>query len=197
MIKPVWLQVTDTANVVAMTLSTNTTAALAAGTWALDTAHSSVGFTVRHLGIAKVRGGFTRFETTFVIDETGAADIGAVIHLDSFDTGNAQRDDHVRTADFLDVANRPTITFRALGPVQVAPSFTVQGEVTLGTKTAPVALDVEWGGVQALGPSGERHAGFSAVGKIKRSDFDVGPQIPGMLSDAVQVELEIELVEPK
>ena len=192
------MQVAGAANVVGMTLSTDTTTnTLAVGSWALDTAHSSVGFTVRHLGIAKVRGGFTRFDTTFVVDGTGAADVGAVIHLDSFDTGNSDRDAHVRTADFLDVANRPTITFRALAPVDVAPNFTVDGEVTLGSKTAPVTLDVEWGGVQAFGPTGERHAGFSAVGKIKRSDFGVGPQIPGMLSDTVQVELEIQLVEPK
>jgi polyisoprenoid-binding protein YceI len=192
------LSLARAANVVGMTLSTDTTTdTLALGSWALDTAHSSVGFTIRHLGIAKVRGGFTRFDTTFVVDETGAAEIGAVIYLDSFDTGNADRDAHVRQADFLDVANRPTITFRASKPVDVAPTFTVDGEVTLGSKTAPVTLDVEWGGVQAFGPSGERHAGFSAIGKIKRSDFGVGPQIPGMLSDAVQVELEIQLIEPK
>ncbi|MBF6211055.1 YceI family protein [Nocardia puris] len=176
---------------------TTSTTQLKAGSWALDTAHSSVSFAIRHLGISKVRGGFTRFDTEFVVDENGEATLGATIHLDSFDSGNPDRDAHVRTADFLDVENRPTLTFRALGPVRVAETFTVDGEVTLGAITKPVRLDVEWGGVQAFGETGERHAGFSATGTIKRSDFGVGPSAPGFLGDAVAIELEIQLVEPK
>lgn len=176
-----------------MTLSTDTT--LAAGSWALDPAHSAVTFAIRHLGIAKVRGRFSRFDTTFVVDENGFAEIGAVVHLDSFDTGNVDRDNHVRNADFLDIARRPTMTFRVHEPVRVAPSFTVTGDVTIGDVTAPLTLDVEWGGAAEFGPTGNRHSGFAAVGKIKRSVFGVGPQIPG-LGDAVAVELDIELVEP-
>ncbi|MFI9509452.1 YceI family protein [Nocardia sp. NPDC052566] len=180
-----------------MTTSESTTAATALkpGPWALDTAHSSVGFTIRHLGIAKVRAGFTKFDTEFVVDEAGFATLGATIHLDSFDSGNADRDAHVRNADFLDVANRPTLTFRATGPVLIAEEFTVEGEATLGGITKPVTLEVEWGGVQEFGDS--RHAGFSATGTIKRTDFGVGGPVPGMLSDAVKVELEIQLIEPK
>ncbi|WP_069163558.1 YceI family protein [Nocardia altamirensis] len=180
-----------------MTTSSETTTSLKAGTWALDTAHSSVAFTIRHLGISKVRGGFTKFETEFVVDESGAAQLGATIHLDSFDTGNADRDAHIRTADFLDVANRPTLTFRATEPVQVGESFEVEGEATLGGVTKPVTLDVEWGGVQEFGATGDRHAGFSATGTIKRTDFGVGGLLPGMLSDKVNIELEIQLIEPK
>ncbi|MEU7768066.1 YceI family protein [Nocardia sp. NPDC049190] len=182
-----------------MTTSESTTAGqlLKTGSWALDASHSSVAFTVRHLGISKVRGGFTRFETDFVVDESGAVSLGATIHLDSFDTGNPDRDAHVRAADFLDVANRPTLTFRATHPVVVAETFEVRGEATLGAVTKPVTLDVEWGGLQEFGPSGDRHAGFSATGTIKRTDFGVGGLLPGMLSDAVKIELEIQLVEPK
>ncbi|MEV0295084.1 YceI family protein [Nocardia sp. NPDC050710] len=177
--------------------STTATQTLVPGSWALDAAHSSVAFTIRHLGISKVRGGFTRFETEFVVDESGAATLGATIYLDSFDTGNPDRDNHIRTADFLDVANRPTLTFRALEPVRVGESFVVEGEATLGAVTKPVTLDVEWGGVQDFGPTGDRHAGFSATGTIKRTDFGVGGPMPGMLSDAVKIELEIQLIEPK
>ncbi|WP_067841160.1 YceI family protein [Nocardia lijiangensis] len=176
---------------------TTDTQQLKPGSWALDTAHSSVAFTIRHLGIAKVRGGFTRFETEFVVDEAGAATLGATIYLDSFDTGNPDRDAHIRTADFLDVASRPTLTFRAPRPVLVADTFTVEGEATLGAVTKPVTLEVEWGGVQDFGPTGDRHAGFSATGTIKRTDFGVGGPMPGMLSDAVKIELEIQLIEPK
>ncbi|MFF0543077.1 YceI family protein [Nocardia thailandica] len=178
-----------------MTTSETTTTALAPGAWALDTAHSSVSFTIRHLGIAKVRGGFTGFDTEFTVDETGAATIGATIDLNTFDTGNPDRDNHIRAADFLDVAHRPTLTFRANGPVRVAETFTVAGEATLGDVTRPVTLDVEWGGLNDL-PDGSRHAGFSATGEIKRTDFGVGGPLPGLLSDAVKIELEIQLIEP-
>ncbi|MGW5143878.1 YceI family protein [Nocardia beijingensis] len=177
--------------------STSEFTTLKSGSWALDAAHSSVAFTIRHLGISKVRGRFTRFETEFVVDESGAATVGATIYLDSFDTGNADRDAHIRTADFLDVANRPTLTFRADHPVIVAETFEVQGQATLGGITKPVTLEVEWGGVQDFGPTGDRHAGFSATGTIKRTDFGVGGPLPGMLSDTVKIELEIQLVEPK
>jgi polyisoprenoid-binding protein YceI len=177
--------------------STTATTSLTAGSWALDPLHSSVEFSIRHLGISKVRGRFARFETEFVVDESGAATIGATIDLDSFDTGNADRDAHVRTADFLDVASRPTLSFRATEPVPIAESFVVQGEATLGAVTKPVTLEVEWGGVQDFGPNGDRHAGFSATGTIKRTDFGVGGPLPGMLSDTVKIELEIQLIEPK
>ncbi|WP_225724906.1 MULTISPECIES: YceI family protein [unclassified Nocardia] len=182
-----------------MTTSENTATAtsLKTGSWTLDPYHSSVGFTVRHLGIAKVRGGFSKFDTEFVVGADGTANIGATIYLDSFDTGNADRDAHVRNADFLDVENRPTLTFRATEPVAVAETFTVQGEATLGAITKPVTLEVEWGGVREHPATGERHAGFSASGIIKRTDFGVGGPLPGMLSDAVKIELEIQLVEPK
>ncbi|MGW4636218.1 YceI family protein [Nocardia sp. NPDC004415] len=177
-----------------MTSSTQTQQ-LKAGSWALDAHHSSVAFTIRHLGIAKVRGGFTRFATEFVVDETGAASLSATIELDSFDTGNPDRDAHVRNADFLDVANRPTLSFRSTQPVTIGESFTVVGEATLGTVTRPLTFDVEWGGIADF-PDGTRHAGFSATGTIKRTDFGVGGPMPGMLADKVAVELEIELVEP-
>lgn len=178
-----------------MTTSTNDTL-LKPGAWTLDANHSSVGFTVRHLGIAKVRGRFTRFETEFAVDEAGLASLGATIHLDSFDTGNPGRDEHVRTADFLDVANRPTLTFLATAPVRVAETFTVEGEATLGDKRTPVTLEVEWGGLQQFPGDEKLHAGFSATGSIDRTELGVGAPAPGFLSSAVKIELEIQLVEP-
>ncbi|MEV6134523.1 YceI family protein [Nocardia sp. NPDC051990] len=174
-----------------------TATALTPGSWTLDTMHSQVEFTIRHLGISKVRGRFTKFETECVVDDKGFATLSATIYLDSFDTGNVARDNHVRTADFLDVANRPTLSFRAVEPVLIAESFEVEGEATLGEITKPVTLDVEWGGVQEFAGTGDRHAGFSATGTIKRTEFGVGGPLPGMLSDAVKVELEIQLIEPK
>ncbi|MBY8863866.1 YceI family protein [Nocardia sp. CA2R105] len=171
---------------------------LATGAWELDANHSSVNFTVRHLGISKVRGRFNNFETSFVVDESGTATIEATIHLDSFDTGNEGRDNHVRSADLLDVEKRPTLHFKASEPVQVAEDFEVTGDVTLGGVTKPVTLEVEWGGVQEFQGDGKRHAGFSATGSFKRSDFEVAPAVPAaMLSDKIAIELDIQLIEPQ
>ncbi len=168
------------------------------GSWALDTAHSSVGFTVRHLGISKVRGRFNSFETGFVVDESGSATIEATIYLDSFDTGNEDRDAHVRSADLLDVEKRPTLHFKVVEPVRVAEDFEVTGEVTLGGVTRPVTLDVEWGGVQENPGDGKRRAGFAASGTLKRSDFDVATAVPtAMLSDKIGIDLDIQLLEPE
>jgi polyisoprenoid-binding protein YceI len=179
-----------------MTTSEQTT--LKTGSWALDAAHSSVNFTVRHLGISKVRGRFNNFETSFVVDESGAAAIEATIYLDSFDTGNAQRDGHARSADLLDVENRPTLHFKAVEPVRIAEEFEVTGEVTLGGETHPITLAVEWGGIQVFAQTGDRHVGFNATGSIKRSDFGVAPGIPNaMVGDKIAIELDIQLVEPK
>ncbi|MBB5911979.1 polyisoprenoid-binding protein YceI [Nocardia transvalensis] len=179
-----------------MTTSSDTT--LKTGQWTLDTAHSSVNFTVRYLGISKVRGRFNTFQTGFEVDESGAATIEATVHLDSFDTGNAQRDEHVRSADLLDVDKRPTLHFKAVEPVRVAEDFEVTGDVTFGGVTKPITLDVEWGGVQEFQGDGKRHAGFSATGTLKRSEFDITPAFPAaMLSDKIAIELDIQLIEPE
>lgn len=180
---------------VAMTTSEQTL--LAPGSWTLDANHSSVNFTVRHLGISKVRGRFNRFETSFVVDESGKAAIEATIFFDSFDTGNEARDGHVRSADILDVEKLSTLVFRVPAPVELSAEFEVVGEATIGGITKPVNLDVEWGGVQVFAGDQKQHAGFTATGTIKRSDFNVAPGLPtAMLSDKVAIELDIQLVEP-
>ncbi|MBO0856431.1 MAG: YceI family protein [Nocardia sp.] len=170
---------------------------LATGSWDLDTAHSAVHFAVRHLGISKIRGRFNTFETRFVVDESGAAAIEATIHLDSFDTGNAQRDGHVRGADLLDVDARPTLTFKATEPVRVTERFQVTGEVTLGKVSKPITLDVEWGGIEEF-HDGRRHAGFTATGSLARTELDVGAALPtAVLSDKIDIELDIQILEPQ
>ncbi|QIS22197.1 YceI family protein [Nocardia terpenica] len=179
-------------------MTTSEQAILKTGSWPLDTAHSAVNFTVRHLGISKVRGRFNRFETTFVVDESGAATVSATVHLDSFDTGNADRDAHVRSADLLHVEQRPTLTFTATEPVRIAEDFQVTGHVTIGDQTHPVTLDVEWGGIQEFPATGDRHIGFTATSTLKRTDFGIGTAIPAaMLSDKIAIELDIQLIEPK
>ncbi|WP_245722108.1 YceI family protein [Nocardia crassostreae] len=148
-------------------------------------------------GISKVRGRFNNFETSFVVDASGNAAIEATIYLDSFDTGNEMRDSHVRSAEILDTANLDKLHFRVVEPVALAAEFEVVGEVTLGEVTKPVTLDVEWGGVQVFPGDQKQHAGFTATGTFKRSDFNVAPGLPtAMLGDKIAIELDIQLVEP-
>jgi polyisoprenoid-binding protein YceI len=178
-------------------MTTTTTHPLAQGTWALDTDHTSVGFTVRHLGVAKVRGRFGDVAANLVVGPTPAqSSITATIATASIDTGNADRDAHVRSAELLDVERRPTMSYRSTEVRADGDSWTVDGELTIGTVTRPLTLAVELGGVEAFF-DGTRHAGFEATGEIRRKDFDLGfGPLGAMLGDVVKFELDLEFIEP-
>ncbi|MFJ4712451.1 YceI family protein [Streptomyces sp. NPDC088785] len=170
---------------------------LVPGDWTLDRLHSAVGFTIRHLGIAKVRGRFTQVEAGLHVGETPAdVRVTATISLASIDTGNADRDAHTRSADLLDVERRPTMVFRSTRVSGSDEDWSLEGEVTIGDVTRPLTLDVEFGGVVDVPADGSRHAGFEATGEIRRSDFglDFGG---GLLSDVVKVQLDMQFVAPR
>jgi polyisoprenoid-binding protein YceI len=178
---------------------TQTTAPLTLlpGSWAHDPAHSSVGFTIRHLGISKVRGRFTDFDTEVVVGGTiEASTVTARIRLASVDTARADRDEHVRSADILDVARNPELVFRSTSFTPSGDGWALVGEVTIGEKSGPVTLAVEFGGLADI-PGGPRHAGFSATGELRRSDFGIAPETPAaFLGDVIRIDLEIQLLEP-
>ncbi len=178
---------------------TTSTLPLVPGRWALDTNHANVAFAIRHLGVAKVRGRFTAFDVQVTIGDTLAdTSVTATIDLASIDTANADRDAHVRSADLLDVANRPTMGFRSTSITGDGADWTVDGEVTIGGITKPLTLEVELGGVQDFPLGGPRHAGFEARGELRRADFGIAPGMPAaMLGDVVRFELDLELLEPE
>ncbi|MGY0023192.1 YceI family protein [Streptomyces sp. cg35] len=182
------------------TVATTTSTAplpLAPGAWTLDPLHSAVNFTIRHLGIAKVRGRFAEVEADLWVGETLAdVRVSATIALASIDTGNADRDAHTRSADLLDVERRPTMTFRSTEVSGADEDWSMAGELTIGDVTRPVTLDVEFGGVVDVPVDGSRHAGFEATGEIRRSDFglDFGG---GLLGDVVKLQLDMQFVEPR
>jgi polyisoprenoid-binding protein YceI len=129
-----------------------------------------------------------------------ASTVTARIALASVDTARGDRDEHVRSADILDVANRPELVFRSTSFTPAGPSdsgeWTLAGEVTIGERSGPVTLAVEFGGLADF-PGGPRHAGFSATGELHRSDFGIAPEIPtAFLGDVVRIDLEIQLLEP-
>jgi polyisoprenoid-binding protein YceI len=169
------------------------------GRWALDQAHSTVTFSIRHLGIAKVRGRFSRFDADVVVGERPETSrVTATVELDSVDTANPDRDAHVRAEDILDVARRPTMTFRSTAVTGADDRWTVAGELTIGELTRPFALDVELGGIADFPLGGARHAGLTAIGELRRSDYGVAPTFPApVLGEVVKVELDLELLEPE
>ncbi|GAA4615000.1 YceI family protein [Actinoallomurus liliacearum] len=175
-----------------------------AGTWTIDAVHSDVSFAVRHLMVSKARGRFGSFEGRIV---TGAdpldSSVTATIDLASIDTNNAQRDEHIRSADFFEVEKYPTMTYRSTGVRRDGDDYVVDGELTLKGVTRPVPLKLELNGFGpdpfASDPVKGARAGFTATGEIDRTEFGVtynGP-IPGggvALGEKVQIVLEIEAV---
>jgi polyisoprenoid-binding protein YceI len=172
-----------------------------AGVWDVDPVHSEVSFVVRHMVVSKVRGRFGKFEGSIMLaDDPLQSSVEARIDAGSVDTNNEQRDAHVRSGDFLDTDNHPTITFVSTGVRSERDRFLVDGDLTIRGTTRPVTLTLEANGFTP-DPFGGTRAGFTAHTDIDRTDFGVsynGP-IPGadnamVLSDKISIDLEIEAV---
>lgn len=141
--------------------------------WNLDPAHTHANFSARHMMVSTVRGGFDKVSGTVVFDpqNPAASSVEATIDVASINTGVADRDNHLRSADFLDVENHPTITFKSTN-VKVTGDNTadVTGDLTIRGTTRPVTLKVEFLG-ETMGMNGAPVAGFEAQTKINREDF--------------------------
>ena len=169
--------------------------------WSFDLVHSSVNFTVRHMVVSKVRGRFTKWDGALVMDEQKPANgrVEVVIDAGSIDTGVEQRDGHLKSPDFFDVASFPTITFKS-AKVETAGAgvLKVTGELTMHGVTRPVVLDVEYAG-SAKDPWGGVRAGFSARTSLDRKDFgltynqllETGGVVVG---ETVEISIEAEMV---
>jgi polyisoprenoid-binding protein YceI len=177
-------------------MTASVTAQLEAGTWAIDPAHSSIDFTVRHLVVSKVRGSFKTFSGAITVAEDGTPSVTAEIAVDSIYTGNEQRDAHLQAADFFDVENHPTASFRSTGVRASGDKYVLDGEFTLKGITKPVALDLEFNGVNP-GMGHGAVAGFEASVVLNRKDFGIDIDMPletggAVVGDKVTIVLEIE-----
>jgi polyisoprenoid-binding protein YceI len=144
------------------------------GTFALDPAHTRVGFVARHLMVSKVRGSFTSAKGAITVAEN-PLDSTVEVEIDaaSIDTGVADRDGHLRSPDFLNVEVHPVLTFRSTGVLQPKGNeFRLVGDLTIRDVTRPVELDVEFEGV-AKSPWGQEVIGFSATTEIDREEFGI------------------------
>lgn len=158
------------------------------GTWDIDSVHSEVEFTVRHMGVGKSRGRFDSFSGEIVTGETPEqSSVTATIDATSINTGNADRDAHLRGADFLDTDQHPTASFRSTGVRSNGEDYVIDGEFTMRGVTHPVSLDAELGGFTEQGV-----VGLSAKTTVNRTDFGVGPAGGAMVGEKVTISLEIE-----
>jgi polyisoprenoid-binding protein YceI len=170
-----------------------------AGTWTIDPVHSEVGFSVRHMMVSKVRGKFTSFSGEIVTGEKPTdSSVTAEIDLSSIDSGNEQRDEHIRSADFFEVETYPKMTYRSTGVRLDGGDFIVDGDLTLKgvTKSVPLHLELNGFGPDAFGGT---RAGFTATTEINRRDFGVNFAAAlqnggAVVSDKVAIHLEIEAV---
>lgn len=170
-------------------------------TWEIDSSHSGIHFSIRHMVIAKVRGKFTRWSGALRLQDgdlaTGKVEV--VIDASSIDTGVADRDNHLKSPDFLDVAQFPEITFRSSRvEARDASELRVTGELTIHGVTREVVLEAEATG-RAKDPWGNERIGFTAKAAIDRKDFGLSwnqvLEAGGLLvGDRLNIELEVEAV---
>lgn len=168
--------------------------------FALDPAHSSVEFAVRHLMISKVRGRFTTFEGHLELapESDVPASVSAIVQAASIDTREEQRDAHLRSADFFDVETYPTLSFKSDRVTGTPDDFEVHGALTIRGITREVALKGQFEG-RVVDPWGGLRVGYSAHAKINRKDFgltwnaalETGGVVVG---DEIAIELNVEAV---
>lgn len=171
--------------------------ALTPGYWTVDASHSNVGFTARHLMVAKVRGSFTDFTGSITVgDDPLKSKVEATVDAKSVSTGDEGRDEHLRNADFFDVDNHKQWTLVSTGIKPAGDNFVLATNLTIKGVTKPVDFALEFDGV-VQDPWGNTKAGFTAETEISRKDFglewNVALEAGGVLvGDKVKITLEIE-----
>jgi polyisoprenoid-binding protein YceI len=174
---------------------------MAQDNWQVDGAHSAINFSVRHMVISKVRGRFTRWNANLQLDTTDLARSAVDVDIEaaSIDTGVAERDNHLRTRDFLDAQNHPSLRYRSRGVEVVSPErLRVVGDLTIHGATREVVLDLEFGG-RGKDPWGNERAGFTATTSLSRKDFGLvwnqALETGGVLvADRVDIEIELQAI---
>ncbi|CAN5808468.1 YceI family protein [soil metagenome] len=181
--------------------TTNQISGLVPGPWNVDPAPSEVSFTVRHMMVSKVRGSFKSFDAELIIaDDPLKSSVNATVDVASFDTGNADRDAHIRSADFLDLEQHPTMTYRSQAIRPEGGDYVVDGELTLHGVTRLVSRDLEVGGV-TTDPYGNLRLGLSATAEINRRDFGIDISMPleaggVIVGDKVKISLDVAAIRP-
>lgn len=171
--------------------------------WKVDPAHSRIGFSVRHGGVAALHGRFGRWSARLLVDEESPSlsSIEVLVEAASVDTGDLARDEHLRSGDFLDVVDHPAIEFRSLA-VKAAPGggFRVPGVLAVRGVARGIVVNIERGG-RAPEPGGGERVGFHVRAELDRRAFGVTWNRPiegggEMIGDTVEIDIDIEAVKP-
>jgi polyisoprenoid-binding protein YceI len=177
---------------------TTTTTGIPTGTWTVDPAHTTVGFTCRHAGISNVRGSFGTFSGALEHRADGSLAARGTVAVASVDTGVAQRDDHLRSADFFDAEQHPEMTYEAREITLAGEDVRVRGDLTLRGVTRPLELRGELGG-PAVDDEGALRVGLSLRGELSRAAYGMrfnhalgGGNV--LVADKVRLELEVSAV---
>lgn len=171
---------------------------LASGTWAIDPAHSTVEFVIRHLGLSKVRGRFNTVDAQLRVGaDLDSTQVEATVDLASVDTNNADRDAHLRSTDFFNVDTQPTMHFASRRIEAVESGYRMSGPLTLNDITAEVSFDVEFNGTEVYPVTGKTHAGFSVSGELSRKEWGIDFNVPlaaggVVLGEKVRIEMELQ-----
>ncbi|MFD7340083.1 YceI family protein [Streptomyces violascens] len=171
------------------------------GTYTIDPAHSSIGFTVRHAMVTNVRGSFTDHEGTLTLDGSnpGASSASIDVKIASIDTGIADRDGHLRSGDFFDAEQFPLMSFRSTGAKELGgDKYRIIGDLTIKDVTRPLSIDLEFNG-SATDPYGNQRIGFEGGAEILRSDWgltwNAALETGGvMVSDKVKLTFDISAI---
>ena len=169
--------------------------------WAIDSAHSEIGFKVKHLMITNVAGKFDKFEGSVESngDDFTNAKIGFAAEVASVNTGQPQRDGHLQSPDFFDAAKFPQLKFTSTGFEKASgDKYVLSGDLTIRDVTKPVKLDVEFSGI-AKDPYNNTKAGFEITGKINRTDWGLNFNAPletggVLLSEEIKLQIEVQLI---
>ena len=168
------------------------------GTWTIDPTHTRLGFVARHAMVTKVRGSFTDFAGSLTLDgaHPGASSATVTVQMASVESGTADRDAHLTSADFFDVETYPTMSFASTAVKQTdGDEFVLLGDLTIKDVTRPVEIEVELDGI-VTDPFGNTRAGFEGEAEISRKDFGLTWNVPldagGVLvSDKIKIQLDV------
>ena len=169
---------------------------IAPGNYGIDTNHSQLGFSIRHLEISVIRGTFDRYSGALYVGDDLASTVVAIeAEMASINSGNRDRDEHMYSSDWFDVGNHPQMSFRSTSIVEAPGGYTMTGDLTIKSVTHPVTFNAIYNGSNTFPMDQSTHFGFEASGSISRSSFGVSYAIP-LLSDEVKLTLAAQFILP-
>jgi len=164
--------------------------------WQIDPMHTTTGFTVRHMSISNVHGRFTKVEGSATIDDSDItkSSVTATMYVDSIDTGVQQRDNDLKSPNYFDAAQFPTITFKSKSVSKNGDKLKIVGDLTIHGVTKEVTLDVD-GPTAPIKQGQNQRRGLEATTTINRKDFGVGKAPAAMISEDIKIEIDAELTQ--